>query len=571
MKSNKDMLEELSKEGLFLSEGYFNPSYVKKFNNSITPERKEWYNSVPGESLSEKVYNIIKGNTSIPVCKLCGNKVSFISFRGGYREFCCNSCRSKYLAPKVAETNLKKYGTKAPAQNKEVLEKMKKTTLERFGVDNVFKDKEKIKKAVQAKYGVDSIMKVEEIKETLIAKNMEKYGVPYSVQRKDIIEKRTKTNIAKYGSPCSLQGEEIQKNIRLIQKNRVWEKLQSDSRLKNVSIMFTKDDYVGVLNNTVPIRYKFKCNTCSFEFETYLAWNREVKCPSCYPLGSQGRQEKELYDWIREYAPDAIANTRSVISPLELDIYIPSKNLAIEFNEIYWHSENTTNRDKDYHINKTKLCEAKGINLVHIFDSEWELKQDIVKSILLSKLGVYSNKIGARKCIIQNVTTKESAVFLNENHIQGYAFGTIRKGLYYNSELISLLVVSPNRFKKGTYEIVRFIVKKNTSVPGALSKLWKEASKEIPENVEVVSYADKRFFSGKSNEVIGLKYQYDNKPQYYYTDDYTNLYNRMGFQKKRLKEKLEDFDELLTEWENMQLNGYDRIWDCGTAVFSTKP
>ncbi len=562
MKSNQEMLEELTKEGLFLKEGFFNPSYVKKFNRTITPERKEWYDSVPGEGLSEKIYNIIHNNILIPTCKACEKKVSFVSFREGYREFCCNSCRSKYLAPKVAETNLKKYGTKAPAQNKEVLEKMKKTTLERFGVENVFKDKDKIKKSVKAKYGVDNPMKNPE--------SVNKLKDSIRKTKHIALKKRVETNLSKYGVSCTLHAEGISDKVSAVKKNNVWDKLQYDPRLKDVTILFSKDDYRGTLDITIPVRYKFKCNACSLEFETYLAWNREVKCPSCFPSSRQGRQEKELYDWIKDYAPDAIANTRSVISPLELDIYIPSKNLAIEFDEIYWHSENTTSRGKDYHINKTKLCEAKGINLVHIFDSEWELKQDIVKSILLSKLGIYSNKIGARKCIIQNVTTKESAVFLNENHIQGYAFGTIRKGLYYNSELISLLVVSPNRFKKGTYEIVRFIVKKNTSVPGALSKLWKEASKEIPENVEVVSYADKRFFSGKSNEVIGLKYQYDNKPQYYYTDDYTNLYNRMGFQKKRLKERLKEYDESFTEWENMQLNGYDRIWDCGTAVFSTK-
>ena len=46
-----------------------------------------------------------------------------------------------------------------------------------------------------------------------------------------------------------------------------------------------------------------------------------------------------------------------------------------------------------------------------------------------------------------------------------------------------------------------------------------------------------------------------------------NLYNRMNFQKHKLKKLLSTYDPLLSEWENMKLNGYDRIWDCGSLKF----
>ncbi len=45
-------------------------------------------------------------------------------------------------------------------------------------------------------------------------------------------------------------------------------------------------------------------------------------------------------------------------------------------------------------------------------------------------------------------------------------------------------------------------------------------------------------------------------------------FSRLQFQKHKLKNILENFDPNLTEWENMQLNGFDRIWDCGNLVFS---
>jgi len=43
--------------------------------------------------------------------------------------------------------------------------------------------------------------------------------------------------------------------------------------------------------------------------------------------------------------------------------------------------------------------------------------------------------------------------------------------------------------------------------------------------------------------------------------------NRMNFQKHKLKNKIQNFNEELTEYENMLNNGYDRIWDCGNFKF----
>ena len=69
-----------------------------------------------------------------------------------------------------------------------------------------------------------------------------------------------------------------------------------------------------------------------------------------------------------------------------MDIYIPSKNIAIEYYGIYWHSELYV--DKDYHLNKTELCNDKGVKLIHIFEDEWVNKQDIVKSRLKNLFGL---------------------------------------------------------------------------------------------------------------------------------------------------------------------------------------
>jgi hypothetical protein len=38
----------------------------------------------------------------------------------------------------------------------------------------------------------------------------------------------------------------------------------------------------------------------------------------------------------------------------------------------------------------------------------------------------------------------------------------------------------------------------------------------------------------------------------------------VAFQTHKLHSLLENFNPMLSEWDNMVANGYDRIWDCGT-------
>ena len=275
---------------------------------------------------------------------------------------------------------------------------MKATTKERFGVENVFEDTQKIQQAVFEKYGVTNIMRTSVGKERLIQSNLEKYGVPCNLQIKEVRDQIDKKNLEKYGNKCSLHGPYISEKVAKDKKQKYWEKLIKDPRFDKVLFKFSIDGYRGLLEDTRPIRYPFECRECHTEFEDYISWNRLITCPKCNPVISQGVLEKELFDWISSIIPNVVRNTRRLIPPLEIDIYLPDYKLAIEFNEVYWHSEISSGRDHKYHLNKTKECAKLGIILIHIFDSEWVQKKEVVQSIILSKLGKYEKKVGAREC-----------------------------------------------------------------------------------------------------------------------------------------------------------------------------
>lgn len=194
-------------------------------------------------------------------------------------------------------------------------------------------------------------------------------------------------------------------------------------------------------------------------------------------------------------------------------------------------------------------------------------KQDIVKSILLNKFGKNQTRIFARKCQIFSVYSDDADKFYFNNHIQGTIKGT-HLGLFYNGEIVSMITFGTPRFESShEIEIYRFCNKLNTSVVGGLSKLVK-AMISVSHAKSIMTYADARYGLGLGYTKCGFKFVRTTDPGYHYVKTGTRRrFSRNQFQKHMLKNKLKDFDPALTEWENMQMNGYDRIWDCGNFVY----
>ncbi len=292
-------------------------------------------------------------------------------------------------------------------------------------------------------------------------------------------------------------------------------------------------------------------------------------CPNC--THSISSSEQEICNHIMSNNIQYIQSERSILCGKELDIYIQSHNLAIEFNGIYWHSERN-GKNRSYHLNKTKDCSTQNIHLLHIFENEWldPTKQSIWKSIINNKLGICSQKIFARKCQINEVDNKTTKQFLLNNHLQGHTPSSINIGLYYEDELISLMTFGKSRYnKKYQYELIRFCNKINTLVIGGASKIFKYFIRNYnPQSL--ISYADLRYSNGALYEKLGFNKLKNSSPNYFYfkINNASKLMSRVQFQKHKLQDKLEIFDPELTEYQNMLNNGYDRIWDCGNCVYS---
>jgi hypothetical protein len=336
-----------------------------------------------------------------------------------------------------------------------------------------------------------------------------------------------------------------------------------------LQFLCSEEDYKGYHFSNL---YKFKCDVCDKTLESTVYNLNNLFCDYCHPEKIT-TVENQFYNFLIEILPkDTIIkrNDRSILNGKELDFYIPSLKLAFEINGLYWHSENSGGINKNYHLNKTKSCSFYGISLIHIFENEWIHKMEIVKSII--KVLTRTNtlvKINARDCKIKEVNESDKNKFLNNNHLQGEDKSTIKLGMYLKDELVSIMTFrKSSRFDKTSdWELVRFCNSINTIVNGGASKLLKYFVNHYkPKNI--VSYSDRRYFTGKIYETLGFKFVSHTPPNYHYLiNNYKDIRHRMSFQKHKLEKLLKIYNHSLSEWENMKNNGYDRIWDCGHGKY----
>ena len=293
--------------------------------------------------------------------------------------------------------------------------------------------------------------------------------------------------------------------------------------------------------------------------------SKKQDCPKCSIR--YDKSESEIKNFINSLNIITIENDRKILNGKELDIYIPSHNLAIEFDGLYWHSEKF--RTNKYHLNKTNECEKQGIQLIHIFEDEWLYKQDIVKSRLMNLLGLTQNRIYGRKTEIKEVSPNDSRYFLVNNHIQGNVNSKIKLGLYYDNELVALMTFGSLRKSMGStsidgsYELLRFCNKLNTNIIGGADKLLKHFIK-IYNPIELISYADRRWSQGDLYNKLGFTFVHDSKPNYFYVIN-NKRENRFKYRKSELVKI--GYDSNLSERQIMLDRGINRIYDCGNKKY----
>jgi len=464
--------------------------------------------------------------------KKCKKKTKFISLEAGYSDYCSPFCTS--ISPLT-------------------LEKKEKTCLYKYGVDHPSKHEEIHKRQIK------SIRKtVKERKDEILSKRKEtcldKYNVDSVTKYKPVIDKIRK-GLEKYRNSEKFLSDR-KKSYDNFLKNVFYPRQQVLLNRYNLKLL---DPYNGAHQS-----YRFQCTKCG-AIRTIL-WNSLTNGFYCKRCNNGKSSGEKVNDFLTSLNIKFIENDRYEISPYELDIFVPSQKIAIEYCGLYWQSELIAKDAKKYHKNKLDLCRKSNIRLIQIFEDEWLYKKEIVKNRIKHILGISeAERIHARKCIIKEITAKEKNDFLEQYHIQGKDTASIKLGAFCNNKLVAVMTFSKGKLskgskhKKGTWELSRFAVNYNYKVPGIAGKLLKHFQQNYYWK-KIYTYADLRWSEGTLYHKLNFTFKYETGPNYWYLKNGQRIH-RFNLRKKP------DEPKNIPEWILRQKQGYVRIWDCGHLKF----
>jgi hypothetical protein len=284
------------------------------------------------------------------------------------------------------------------------------------------------------------------IKEKVIQTNIEKYGVEHPMKTDIIKEKVIQTNIEKYG---------VEHPMRRGYNSDFFDIFSDVKNFQELLYEHGTYKLAEMINCDVSTVHKF-------------ASQNNIQLPP----RPRSYQEEIIIDFLTENNISFVTNHKKILpSGKELDFYLPEHNLAIEINGIYWHSEISGGKDRNYHYDKWKECDVLGITLLSIQEDEFAEKTNFWLNKILYMTGKLSlKKIHARKCEIRELNNVSD--FLETHHLQGFCSSSYKLGLFYENILVSVMTFSKPRDNKiGVIDLSRFCNHSDYLVSGGASKL----------------------------------------------------------------------------------------------------
>jgi len=165
---------------------------------------------------------------------------------------------------------------------------------------------------------------------------------------------------------------------------------------------YVKNDKLGInpieISAGSNIKVWWKCKK-EHEWEASISarvGKSKTGCPICAKEKQSSFPEQAIFYYIKKVFPDAINGDRRQIAPYELDIYIPSKKVAIEYDGQFWHK--STKKD----VLKNQKCKEMGIILYRIREEECPVINEEIERNFYYK----HNDYNVLNEIIEKVITK---------------------------------------------------------------------------------------------------------------------------------------------------------------------
>jgi hypothetical protein len=483
-----------------------------KHNHKLYHAVLDYTKNFACKKISEKIFCYINQLSNKPRCR-CGNDLTFVSLIEGYREFCSRKCPlAKQAALERRLLKMKENGG-IGLQNPNTLAKARATLQSIHGLDVI--NPGQIKTHIQ---------------------NM-KNNNPMNMSR--TIEKLKETNLKKYGVANVSQKNIPQSTLILLDDVDKFKQFSNGKTVHELSILLK-------CSQTKLYRFIEKNNIPNI-------------------VSPRSLMEQDMKQWLDTLNVNYQQNNRSILpNKQELDFYFPNHSFAVELHGLFHHSEIACNKDKSYHWSKYKSCQFNNIQLLQFWQTEYWYKKDIIKSKILYKLNLITNRIHGRQCEIKLIKDRTcEKEFLDKNHIQGYPeYREYAVAAYFQNQIVGLIQFAKI---KNRWELIRYATDIQYHIPGLFSRLFIWSLNNIHFDTDIVSFSDNRISNGNLYYKSGWIYDKELPAGYFYTD-YNNIFNKQGFMKQKLAKKYNldrEYVDNNTEWTIVQNLGFDRIWDAG--------
>lgn len=499
------------------------PQYIKK----QFPEFYEYLMSTQRSSeqrFPELLYLYYYGEPS--ACPVCGNRPQFISFSKGFSKFCSPKCANSDPSKKdkARKTCEERYGGTGFA-SKELMNKCKKVWIEHYGsLENLrYIQREKRRQTCLDMYGTEWGLCSPVIREKIKQTCLERYGVENVFRVPELYKKARNAFEEKYGYDNPSKVPEIIEKLK-----------QNNLEKFGVEYPFQSPDI------------QRKCYYHDTKIEQFV----------------QNILDKQYIKYIRE--------DQNLIPNGRIDFTLPDHKIAIEVNGSYWHSD--IFRESSYHKNRFEAVRKLGWQLLTVWEDQIIRCPKIIESVILSKLGIYENRIYARLCTISSITSKQANTFLEQNHIQGKTSSTIKLGAFYDGELIGVMTFIQSRGCQGSsktiegqWELNRFCTVMGLQVIGLVSKMVSYFIKHHNPK-SIISFSHNDISTGNVYKLLGFEATGKTNSSYYYIKN-NKRYHRSNFTRSAISNKWPEYDindKSWTERSVMKAKRYQCIYDCGT-------
>lgn len=314
--------------------------------------------------------------------------------------------------------------------------------------------------------------------------------------------------------------------------------------------------------------------------------------PASHPKTAK-RYQMRLTEMVQALVPGStiLSDDHTVLpSGKELDIVVPDHHLAIEFNDIFSHSEQAVferhakPRPHSYHASKTREASSQGYQLVHVWEDDWLHRRELVLRALAHRLHAVDrlpdvlpdiNPLAYQRLYARNLTARRvhggiARRFWQDNHLQGAVHCTLNVGLYdQDGVLRALLGVGRKNhgsrvsLPDGTWDIQRYATL--GVIVGGFTKLLAHAETLVSVDTWT-SWSDNDISDGGMYQAAGFVVDKRQAPSYSYVGRKTKWerVHRSTYTKQRfINDPDLAYKSGQTEHETALANRLYRIYDAG--------